>query len=316
MGTTYEIVILVRDNEGNLSNEYRLNVSTENLPLLANYIKDLYTSQGSNGLYYHTSSLANSADDNSYRYAGANPNNYICFGSDLETCPNDNLYRIIGVFGDQVKLIKYDYANSNLLGIEGAYNSANIYTTSNYENYTGNLTTINRYHWNKSLNNTWSQSVLNTTNLNSTFLNSISSTYRNQIADAIWYVNGYSTYSATPATWHDAESIGTMWTGKIGLMYVSDYGFAASPSAWTTNIESYNSSTIYSNNWMYMGINEWTISRSSSSTSGAYSVNDAGSVRIDAVTMGVFAIRPVFYLNSDVAYISGTGTESDPFRIE
>ena len=48
--------------------------------------------------------LANSAGDNSYRYAGANPNNYVCFGSTANTCPSKNLYRIIGVFGDQVKL--------------------------------------------------------------------------------------------------------------------------------------------------------------------------------------------------------------------
>src|SRR5699024_3980638 len=73
---------------------------------LASCIRSQYTSQGSNGIYYHTSSLANSAEDNSYRYAGANPNNYVCFGSDSATCPSDSLYRIIGVFGDEVKLIK------------------------------------------------------------------------------------------------------------------------------------------------------------------------------------------------------------------
>ena len=46
------------------------------------------------------------AEDYSYRYAGANPNNYVCFGSDEETCSNDDLYRIIGVFNGKVKLIK------------------------------------------------------------------------------------------------------------------------------------------------------------------------------------------------------------------
>src|SRR5699024_6424151 len=75
---------------------------------LATCIKNQYTSQGTNGIYYHTSSLANSAADNSYRYAGASEevNNYVCFGSTASTCPSDNLYRIIGVFGNQVKLIK------------------------------------------------------------------------------------------------------------------------------------------------------------------------------------------------------------------
>ena len=42
------------------------------------------------------------AEDYSYRYLGANPNNYVCFGSDEETCSNDDLYRIIGVFDDSI----------------------------------------------------------------------------------------------------------------------------------------------------------------------------------------------------------------------
>ena len=51
-------------------------------------------------IYHHTSSLANGAGDNSYRYAGASDsvNNYICLGSDEATCPEANLFRIIGVF--------------------------------------------------------------------------------------------------------------------------------------------------------------------------------------------------------------------------
>ena len=66
---------------------------------------------GENGLYYHDGqgtyiNASEEAGDNSYRYAGADPNNYVCFGTDEETCPDDNLYRIIGVFGNEVKLIK------------------------------------------------------------------------------------------------------------------------------------------------------------------------------------------------------------------
>ena len=105
-GTSYTIKVKVKDTNGVESNEYSLSVETDDTVLLADYIKGLYTSQGSNGLYYHTSSLANSAGDNSYRYSGANPNNYVCFGSDASTCPSANLYRIIGVFGSEVKLIK------------------------------------------------------------------------------------------------------------------------------------------------------------------------------------------------------------------
>ena len=89
---------------------------------LADYVKSLYTgTQGENSIYYHDSSLTNGAGDSSYRYSGANPNNYVCFGSNESTCPTDNLYRIIGVFGNQVKLIKYDYGTTDELGTDGDY---------------------------------------------------------------------------------------------------------------------------------------------------------------------------------------------------
>ena len=316
-GQTYNIRVYVVDTNGIQSNVYNLSVQTDDTVLLADYIKGLYTSQGTNGLYYHNSSLANGAGDNSYRYAGANPNNYICFGSTASTCPDANLYRIIGVFGNQVKLIMADYPTTSQTGTSGAYyNTYGSWGSDTYYKGDQSLSSIGSYYWNSSTNNnTWSQSNLNTSNLNSTFLNSISSTYRNQIADATWYVNGYSTNSATPATWHDAESTGTPVEAKIGLMYVSDYGFAASNSAWTTNMSSYNSSSITSNNWMYMGLYEWTVSRYSSLTDIAYYVCDTGFVGYGYVSMDYLAVRPSFYLESSVNYVSGTGTESDPFRI-
>ena len=89
-------------------------------------INNVYVEDGENGLYYHDgvgtyTNADQEAGDNSYRYAGANPNNYVCFGSDEETCPEDNLYRIIGVFDDKTKLIKSSSANSNFLGNDGDY---------------------------------------------------------------------------------------------------------------------------------------------------------------------------------------------------
>ena len=91
-------------------------------PTLAEAIINLYTgTQGENSIYYHDSNLTNGANDNSYRYAGSDPDNYVCFGSDESTCPTDNLYRIIGVFDGKVKLIKADYATSALLGTDGDY---------------------------------------------------------------------------------------------------------------------------------------------------------------------------------------------------
>ena len=283
-GTTYTIKVYVKDTNGVSSSVKITSVQTENTVLLADYIKGLYTSQGTNGLYYHTSSLANSAADNSYRYAGANPNNYVCFGSDASTCPSDNLYRIIGVFGSEVKLIK----NSSL----------------------GN------YYWSGSSSNqsnTWSSSTLNTGTLNRTYLSGLGATWSNKIATHTWYVGGYSTSSATPKTFYNAESSGTTYSAKIGLMYVSDYGYAASNSYWTTTMSSYDRAK--NNNWMYMGLSEWAISRDSSSSNVASRVYYTGHLSNYFVYNNRCAVRPCFYLTSSTTYVSGSGTRSDPIRI-
>ncbi len=297
---------------------------------LADYVKSLYTgTQGENSIYYHDSSLTNGAGDSSYRYSGANPNNYVCFGSNESTCPTDNLYRIIGVFGNQVKLIKYDYATSALLGTDGDYASTG---TPNASYYKGSLTTINTYYWNNSTQkNTWSESLLNKTNLNTNFINNIGTEWANKIATTTWKVGG-NTYAnirdVIPATAYQNEVVSpvttnttdnaTEYSAKIGLMYVSDYGFGADPSAWTTTLYNYdgsvNGSTIRSLNWMHMGYYDWTISRSADFSYIAFFVDYDGFVGGDRVD-DYRAVRPSFNLESSITYVSGSGSASDPMVI-
>ena len=289
-----------------------------NASLLACHVLSQYTgTDGENGLYYHDADLENGAGDNSYRYAGANPNNYVCFGSDAATCPSDNLYRIIGVFGSKVKLIKADYPTTSQTGTGGAY--CETYANSGWSTsyYKGNqsLSSVGTYYWNPSGTNTWSSSSLVTTNLNNTFLNSLSSTWQNRITTHTWYVGGHSTSSATPKEFYNAESSGTTWSGKIGLMYVSDYGYAASNSAWTTNMSSYNSLSITSNNWMYMGLLEWTISRYSANSAYVFNMTATGGFNDNDVDNYAIVVRPSFYLTSSTSYVSGSGTSADPIRI-
>ena len=287
-GQNYSIRVYVKDTNGVDSNVYTINAETDDTVLLADYIKSKYTSQGANGLYYHTSSLANSAADNSYRYAGANPNNYVCFGSDAASCPSANLYRIIGVFGNEVKLIK----------------------STSYGNYA----------WDSGRDNTWNPDaeiypdIRNT--LNSTFLGTLSSTWQNKIATHAYKVGGmgYNT-SYTAKEYYNTEvgssSSSTTDSMKIGLMYVSDYGFAASPDYWTTELYNYEPSK--SSNWL-AGLTEWTISRLSVYSNLAFLLNSTGYVLNYAVGFSG-GVRPVFYLNSSINYVSGSGSSADPIRI-
>ena len=278
-------------------------------------------------LYHHTSSLANGAGDNSYRYAGANPNNYVCFGSGASTCPEDNLYRIIGVFGNQVKLIKATIAKSNLLGTAGAYVSDTTYEWSSLISCPSS-TAYNSSNGIYQLANKniiaapedggcdeWNYSDLNTTNLNTNFIKNIRTIWAEKIATTTWKVGG-NTMASVPATTYQYE-IGSSASSKthdakIGLMYVSDYGFAADQSAWTTKLDSYKSNV--SKNWLYLGLDEWTISRDSSYSGYAFRVYNDGDVYGYNVNSG-YGVRPSFSLLSSITYVSGSGSMSDPVRI-
>ena len=312
-------------------------------PTLAEYIKSQYTgTQGENNIYYHDSDLANGAGDNSYRYAGANPNNFVCFGSDTSPCPTDNLYRIIGVFGENyhgvtgkqlVKLIKYDYMTTDELGTDGDYSQTykEWGMDSTYKGTYGDGERIGVYYWNYkatgSSTNTWSTSLLNKTNLNTNFINNIGTTWANKIATVTWKVGG-NTYAnisdVVPATTYQNEIVNpvttnttdnaTTYSAKIGLMYVSDYGFAASPDAWTLTMSSYNNTTAKNNNWMYMGLYEWTISRYAVISFSAFFVNYDGIVDYGNV-YNDDGVRASFSLESSVSYVSGSGSMSDPIVI-
>ena len=276
-------------------------------------------------LYYHDSTLTNGAGDNSYRYAGPSGtvNNFVCFGTNESPCPEDNLYRIIGVINDKVKLIKYDYANSDLLGTNGDYESS---STPSATDYKGALASINTYYWNNiTKKNTWSTSLLNKTNLNINFINNIGSDWANKIATTTWKVGGnkwiklglvvssvtYQNEIVNPDAANSTDNA-IEYEDKIGLMYVSDYGFAAKPNDWTKVINSYSSAV--NNNWMYMGVWEWTISRLSDYLNNALIVNYNGNV-FDSYIGSSSAVRPVFNLESSVTYVSGSGTQSDPILL-
>ena len=312
-------------------------------PTLAEYIKSQYTgTQGENNIYYHDSDLANGAGDNSYRYAGANPNNFVCFGTTESPCPTDNLYRIIGVFGENyhgvtgkqlVKLIKYDYMTTDELGTDGDYSQTykEWGMDSTYKGTYGDGERIGVYYWNYkatgSATNTWSTSLLNKTNLNTNFINNIGTTWANKIATVTWKVGGntwanigtktssvaYTNEITNPVTTNTTDNA-TTYSAKIGLMYVSDYGFAASPDAWTLTMSSYNNTTATNNNWMYMGLYEWTISRNAGDSNFAFFVYNDGYVDSYGVRNDD-GVRASFNLESSVSYVSGSGSMSDPIVI-
>ena len=255
---------------------------------------ELYTEDGANDLYYHDGTGTYGtleAGDNSYRYSGANPNNYVCFGATGADCQNeDNQYRIIGVFNNQVKLIK--------------------------------ATSYGYYAWNgtedSSAVNTWNETIKPDiyTTLNETYYNTLGSEWQNLIAETTWQVGGLNIINTAKAIYDNEVGInqtGYEETMKIGLMYVSEYGYGASPEKWTTVLYEYYYGT---DNWLYLGYDEWFISRNTDRPADAFLVlsDIDGRVTYEDVRTPL-AVRPSFYLESSVVLEGGTGTASDPYRI-
>ena len=259
-----------------------------------------------------------------------NIKNYVCFGSNEENCPYDNLYRIIGVFDGKVKLISNDYKDAGYANYsEPAWDSW----------YLGEKERIEGYKWSgegHSGTNTWSESTLNNS-LNTTFLGNLGEEWSSKIATKTWKVGGNTAASIlnvapaqayvneilNPVTNNTSDGKST-YDAKIGLMYVTDYEFASVPSNWAkrpnlmTDTIDYGKATL--SNWLYMGQSDLTITRISDDKLKIFGIvvnvlyeDTAKKVSVDEDRKN--GIRPTFYLNEDVSYVSGSGTQSDPIRI-
>ena len=337
-----ENVSISGQHEGTLEDPIRLSVGNNNdtaycsnnfedeiCQIDMNYSPYKGIAESGNGYIY------NFADGNEeyYRFVGANPNNYICFGSNENTCPDTNLYRIIGKIPVEAvknnttetqylyKLIKNDYITETELGMTSAGNASKV---NSYSGPSGNMPTGNvaGFKWcGESNSNSWANSTLNTNGLNNNYLNNLGSTWSDKIETVIWKVGGISGslyYKPITEIYRDEITnplSNDTVTNKVGLMYVSDYGYAAKNDGWLIPLnsihsyeDSYYKTIIKSNDWLYKGVNEWTISPiivNSTGTVGGYRV-DRGN-----------GVRPSFYLKSNITIDieNHSGSISDPFRI-
>ena len=296
-------------------------------------INNVYVEDGVNGLYYHDGqgSYTNAnleAGDNSYRYAGANPNNYVCFGTDTIPCPSDNIYRIIGVFDDKVKLIKNNSIgnyvwDADVIDFDNLSSISQKNSKYKVIKLKGILAAPNPIG-----SNDWPTSDLNYYINNNLYFNNIEDTWQNKIATISWKVGGLNTsngaFSNAQTAYNyevGANSSSTTYNAKIGLMYISDYYYGASPTYWiypgySSSETSYDYRIATGNNWMHLGSTEWTIIRHLEDSIYVFFVDSDGIAYITGVSDFGYDIRPCFYLNSNVTYVSGDGSQENPFRIE
>ena len=158
---------------------------------------------------------------------------------------------------------------------------------------------------------------------------------RNAIESVVWNLGGSSTYNDVTASMFYERERGTTvysghaptWTGKIGLMYPSDYGYATSGGSTTDRAaclakEMYNwsdsgVSDCKNNDYLYKsGYNQWTLAPNSSNAYDVFYVSTRGFVNgNDAYS--TYGVRPAAFLKSNISITNvGTGTSESPFQLK
>ena len=319
---------------------------------LAGYVSELASTD--------TTNLA--IDDyGNVRYIGKNPNNYVSV--DGEVWRIIGVMRGIddgtGNKSDRVKLIRsesigrYSWDTSESSVNEGfgvnEWSQADLMKLLNpgYESETvgGSL------YWN-SESGTCYNSTKNGTKACDFTSTGIKDKLKNMIGDAVWNTGSEGTASWNSNsgglakhfyTYERSDSTGkicssrddcndtiertTTWTGKLGLMYPSDYGYATSGGSTTDRATCLNKelrnwdgssvSDCKNNDWLFNYSKQWTISPVASSSVAYYVffVNGSGEVRLGVTDLGD-AVRPVVYLTSSVGIESGDGSSGNPFTLK
>ena len=277
-----------------------------------------------------------------YRYYGPNPNNYICLDMEGQsTCPDKHLYRIIGSIYEEkentnrLKVIKatpltdgttkgfsWDYTSS------GSY--SNIWATITSGNYSNSLTSggqlmklLNSGTWWNGTSGSYYNKSTTATTVNFTNYK-LSDKAKNYITTSRYYLGAINTNAVETPAMYGYER-GTLryntnrplyWEGKVGLMYPTDYGYAAGNSC-------VNGTLLYdyyrgckNEDWLNISnIEQWLMSPYSGSSYYVFLVNGAGQFSFGD-SYYARAVRPVFYLTSSASITDGEGTLNNPYILK
>ena len=277
-----------------------------------------------------------------YRYYGPSPDNYICL--DMEggsTCPDKHLYRIIGSIYEEkentnrIKVIKatpltdgttsafsWDYKVNN-----GSGSYDNIWATITSGNYSNSLTSgsqlmklLNSGAWWNGTSGSYYNNSTTATTVNFTNYK-LSDKAKSYITTSRYYLGGYNNNPPITNEMYGYER-GTLryntdrplyWEGMVGLMYPSDYGYAAGNSCVSgTKLFDYEGGCM-NKDWLYISNTyQWLMSPYSGYSINAFDVNSSGFV-VAYFVSGVYSARPVFYLNSSASISEGEGTSAAPY---
>lgn len=265
--------------------------------------------------------------DGNIRYYGANPNNYIYFNCDTYPETGCEKWRIIGVFDDKVKLIKNEPIG--VYSWDYDYNDDQSKTTSD---------------------NDWTKSSLNKL-LNDAYLNNKDTTYYNYSSDGavkkdvkfnsngsglkddtrdfiaeVTYNLGSAGNYPYPKNCYEFERATEVfpgneiiWSGKIALANLSDYGYASDLNGCNQYLINYNNTGCVSTNWMKAVISNTSVGMLLTVDSWEYNKVSAIATAGQRGATYVYnsrSVTPVLYLNANTVMSTvGDGSNGNPYRL-
>ena len=308
---------------------YQTSLPTETkITKLTNYIENQFNvNASSNGLEKDTT------PDLNIRYVGSNPKNYVKF--------NNELWRIIGIFNGNVKLVRDDilttYSFDNKTTAQGIETD---YGTNDWTNSYLRVFLNDYYYGGKTI--TCHSETSGSTATNATItcpdINKINDTAKSMIQNTTSTLGGtnyktnhhpYETYPVNEL--YESERGTQVYSGHattstdyIGLIYPSDYGYASTDASCRQNLRAgltYTNNiyggtpTCKNNNWLFNGVWYWTISPYLSIAYSVFRVDGDGRLS-NHFAWYRDGVRPSLYLKADVKVVGGTGTSSDPYTLE
>ena len=324
----------------------------------ANFVEELddgTTGDSGSGVYKVQHSAIASGDSatgseipavTDYRYYGPNPNNYICLDmEESSTCPDKHLYRIIGSIYEEkentnrIKVIKATpLTDGTTKGFSWDYTSSgsnsNIWATITSGNYSNSLTSgsqlmklLNSGAWWNGTSGSYYNNSTTATTVNFTNYK-LSDKAKSYITTSRYYLGGHigsiiltsEMYGYERGTTRGDTNRPLYWDGYVGLMYPSDFGYAAGNTC-VTGTDPYNYDDGCENkDWLWMTTSsdytndaEWLMSPHSGGSYNAFYVHSSGFVYYYYAVNSAYSARPVFYLSSSASISEGEGTSTNPY---
>ena len=315
---------------------------------------------------YDDSLLTDGTSDNNLRYVGASPNNYVKFNNELWRIIGvmNNITNSSGTKQSLLKIMRnsplgsYSWDSSegaeqdvgmgiNQWGPSGSYEGADLMRELNYD-YLGNVIVGTDGYWYNGGSGRKNAAKPSTT---------INSTSQAMIENVVWNLgapnnnNGTFIYDDSPGfnapfiyNHERANTHGKMcssyygncsdnvtrtstWTGKVALIYPSDYLYATSGGGYTSRSaclnkimdEWWQTDDCDSNDWITPVTNicrdlYHTLSPQGDDeiASHVYTIDECGSIHAQMASVDNL-VNPVIHLKSTTKITGGSGSQSDPY---